>query len=98
MLDARLSSGVATLMNIPFRYHLEREMYAMRERGELDQDELMERTVAVQRDTYADALSSWHPLFWAEKLHFYISSFGFYNYPYTFGYLFSTMVEKQISI
>ena len=75
MLDARLSSGVATLMNIPFRYHLEREMYAMRERGELDQDELMERTVAVQRDTYADALSSWHPLFWAEKLHFYISSF-----------------------
>ena len=29
------------------------------------------------------------PWFWASKLHFYITSTSFYNFPYTFGYLFS---------
>ena len=28
------------------------------------------------------------PLFWASKLHFYITRAPFYNFPYTFGYLF----------
>jgi oligoendopeptidase F len=29
------------------------------------------------------------PMFWASKLHFYISGLSFYNFPYLFGYLFS---------
>ena len=28
-------------------------------------------------------------MFWASKLHFYISGLSFYNFPYLFGYLFS---------
>ncbi len=28
-------------------------------------------------------------MFWASKLHFHISELGFYNYPYTFGFLFA---------
>ena len=38
---------------------------------------------------YGDALSEPDPLFWANKLHFYISGLSFYNFPYLFGYLFS---------
>jgi oligoendopeptidase F len=95
MLDARLSSGVSMLMNIPFRYQLERKLYALREKGELRVDDLNALTVETQREAYVDSLASWHPLFWAEKLHFYISSFAFYNYPYTYGYLFSTLVYQH---
>ena len=28
-------------------------------------------------------------MFWASKLHFFISGISFYNFPYLFGYLFS---------
>jgi len=95
MLDARLSAGVGMLMNLPFRYNLERELYDMRARGEFQVTELNDRTEALQQEAYADSLSSWYPLFWAEKLHFYISDFAFYNYPYIFGYLFSTLVYRH---
>ena len=39
---------------------------------------------------YDDALESeMDPMFWASKLHFYMTSPQFYNFPYTFGYLFA---------
>ena len=33
--------------------------------------------------------------FWANKLHFYIGSLAFYNFPYIFGYLFSALVYEH---
>ncbi len=95
MLDARLSAGVSFLMNLPFRYELERELYDLRAQGPLDAATLTERCVALQKRWYGDALSTWYPHFWASKLHFYISHFAFYNYPYTFGYLFATLVYRR---
>lgn len=95
MLDARLSSGVSFLMDIPFRYHLERALYTMRRDGHLDPDALSRRTVELQRASFRDALKSWNETFWASKLHFYISAFAFYNYPYAFGYLFSGLVYQR---
>ncbi|MNG19563.1 hypothetical protein D3C84_1037330 [compost metagenome] len=35
-------------------------------------------------------------MFWAAKAHFSIAGFGFYNYPYLFGYLFSLGVYQQL--
>ena len=96
MLDARLSAGVSFLMNVPARYDFERALYTMRRRGDLDPAELCEAMVRIQKDWYGDALSSWAPHFWASKLHFYISHFAFYNYPYTFGYLFAQLVYNRL--
>ncbi len=47
--------------------------------------------LAAQRRCYGDALADdeLDPWFWASKLHFYITGISFYNFPYTFGYLFS---------
>jgi oligoendopeptidase F len=45
--------------------------------------------IKAQKQGFQDALSEYHPHFWASKLHFYITSVPFYNFPYTFGYLFS---------
>ena len=95
MLDARLAAGVSFLMNIPFRYHLERDLYTLRRDGDLDPDDLTARCLHWQRDCYRDTLSDYYPHFWAEKLHFYMSGRSFYNYPYTFGYMFSSLVYQR---
>ena len=45
-----------------------------------------------QKETYGDGLSEefMHKYMWAWKVHYYIPSFSFYNYPYAFGLLFGT--------
>jgi len=68
----------------------------LRRKGALEPEVLSERMVAIQQRWYRDALSSWYPHFWASKLHFYISHFAFYNYPYTFGYLFAQLVYRRL--
>lgn len=40
-------------------------------------------------------LDTRHPHFWSSKLHFFIDSVPFYNFPYTFGYLFSAGIYAQ---
>jgi oligoendopeptidase F len=43
---------------------------------------------------YGDAIEEPESMFWANKLHFYISGVSFYNFPYLFGYLFSLGVYR----
>ncbi|WP_332308713.1 hypothetical protein [Halobacillus mangrovi] len=43
----------------------------------------------AQKEAYMDSLDEYDPTFWASKLHFHITDVPFYNFPYTFGYLFS---------
>lgn len=95
MLDQQLQAGVAFLMNIRARYGFERELYRLRREGPLTAGALTELMLSAQRTAYADGLGSWDPMFWASKLHFYISQFGFYNWPYTFGYLFSGAIYAR---
>lgn len=45
--------------------------------------------VNAQKESYQNGLANYHPHFWAAKLHFFIDDVPFYNFPYTFGYLFS---------
>ncbi len=96
MLDARLMAGVSFLMNIPARYAFERALYPMRRAGLLDPDALTQTMLECQKAAYQDHLESWYPHFWASKLHFFISGRAFYNYPYTFGYLFAQLVYRKV--
>lgn len=89
VLEQQLSAATAFLMDIPHRFAIERKLYALRREGVMEADQLDELAVACQREAYAGALATWNPTFWSSKLHFYIPTFGFYNWPYTFGYLFS---------
>lgn len=95
MLDQELMAGVSFLMNIRARYLFECELYELADAGPLAPDELDAAMLRAQQRAYADRLNSWDPTFWASKLHFYIANFGFYNWPYTFGYLFSTAVYDR---
>ncbi|MDJ0868464.1 MAG: M3 family oligoendopeptidase [Myxococcota bacterium] len=91
VLDGRLSDASAFLLNIPMRFRFERAVYEERARGELSVSRLKELMCDAQRACYGDSLAEdeLDPWFWASKLHFYITGLSFYNFPYTFGYLFS---------
>lgn len=91
VLDTLLSDSVAFLLNIPMRFDFECALYQERAQGELSVSRLEELMTKAQRDNFGDSLADdeLDPMFWASKLHFYITDVSFYNFPYTFGYLFS---------
>ncbi|SEN51746.1 M3 family oligoendopeptidase [Lihuaxuella thermophila] len=89
LLEEKAQSCTAFLMNIHARFLFETEFYEKRKKGLLSVEELNELMVSAQKRAYREALGGYDPYFWASKLHFYITEVPFYNFPYTFGYLFS---------
>lgn len=91
ILDHRLMEGAIFTLNIPMRFDFEHSVYERRAAGELSVTELVDLMLAAQRRNYGDSLAAdqLDPWYWASKLHFYITEISFYNFPYTFGYLFS---------
>ncbi|MFE4705992.1 M3 family oligoendopeptidase [Peribacillus simplex] len=89
LLEDKIQRSVALLMNIHARYLFETRFYDERKQGYVSAERLSELMVDAQKEAYGDALSDYNPTFWASKLHFYITGVPFYNFPYTFGYLFS---------
>jgi oligoendopeptidase F len=83
------------LANIPARFEFEYELHTQRAHGELNPDQL--RAICDQAWTkwYGNTLSQNDQMFWATKLHFYFSHISFYNFPYTFGYLFSLSIYSR---
>lgn len=95
LLDKSLSDSMIMLMNIHARFLFESQFYTLRQKGEVRIEQLNELMVQAQKDAFLDQLAEYDPRFWANKLHFYISGLSFYNFPYTFGYLFSTGLFAQ---
>ncbi|ULT55756.1 M3 family oligoendopeptidase [Neobacillus drentensis] len=95
LLDDKIQRTVALLMNIHARFLFEVNFYQERKLGTVAADRISELMLAAQKEAYGDALEEYHPLFWASKLHFFITDVPFYNFPYTFGYLFSLGIYAQ---
>lgn len=94
LLDGSLGDALAYLANVPARFELEQALYRMRREGPLDAEALEHETVTIFSRWYGEAVNGVDPTFWASKLHFYIPEIAFYNFPYTFGYLFSALVYE----
>ncbi|SET05642.1 oligoendopeptidase, pepF/M3 family [Salinibacillus kushneri] len=95
LLEAKLQRSVAMFMNIHARFLFESRFYEERKQGIVPASRLNELMVEAQREAYAGAINEVHPRFWASKLHFYITDVPFYNFPYTFGYLFSLSIYAK---
>ncbi|WP_251554757.1 M3 family oligoendopeptidase [Neobacillus muris] len=95
LLDDKIQRTVALLMNIHARFLFETRFYEERKHGPVEAERLNELMLQAQKEAYADSLEDYHPLFWASKLHFFITDVPFYNFPYTFGYLFSLGIYAQ---
>ncbi|HJD15726.1 MAG TPA: M3 family oligoendopeptidase [Candidatus Enterococcus stercoripullorum] len=97
LLDVKLQNAIAMFMNIHARFIFESNFYAARQKGLVSTDEITRLMVEAQKEAYIDGLGSYHPHFWAAKLHFFIDEIPFYNFPYTFGYLFSLGIYAKAS-
>ncbi|HLR41356.1 MAG TPA: M3 family oligoendopeptidase, partial [Virgibacillus sp.] len=89
LLEDKIQRSVAFFMNIHARFIFEQRFYEERKQGMVPVYRLNELMEAAQQEAYCDAVTDYDPTFWASKLHFHITGVPFYNFPYTFGYLFS---------
>ena len=91
LLDQEMLRAHAYLVNIPMRYEFERSFYTERATGEVPLSRIRELMSDAQRKLYGDTLlpDGTDPMFWASKMHFFITGVSFYNFPYVFGYLLS---------
>ncbi|WP_138495258.1 M3 family oligoendopeptidase [Paenibacillus pinistramenti] len=89
LLEEKVQRSVAFFMNIHARFLFETRFYEKRKEGLLSAEDLSGLMEEAQKEAFCDALASYHPHFWLSKLHFYITDVPFYNFPYTFGFLFS---------
>lgn len=95
LLEDKVQRSVAFFMNIHSRFLFETRFYEERKKGVVPASRLNELMEQAQIEGFAGGLASTHPHFWASKLHFYITYVPFYNFPYTFGYLFSLSVYAK---
>ncbi|TES45608.1 M3 family oligoendopeptidase [Halalkalibacterium halodurans] len=89
LLENKVNRAIAFIMNIHARFLFETRFYEARKQKRLSVKELCDLMEEAQREAYGNQLSSYSPTLWAHKLHFHITGVPFYNFPYTFGYLFS---------
>ncbi|QFT89937.1 Oligoendopeptidase F, plasmid [Bacillus sp. THAF10] len=95
LLEDKIQRSVAFYMNIHARFLFETRFYEERRNGLVSVEKLNELMVEAQKEAYCDALGEYDHTFWASKMHFFITQVPFYNFPYTFGYLFSLGIYTQ---
>ncbi|KMK75001.1 M3 family oligoendopeptidase [Alkalihalobacillus pseudalcaliphilus] len=95
LLENKISRSLAFFMNIHSRFIFEKNFYEARKNGTLSANDLNQLMEEAQREAFGNALSEYSPTFWASKLHFHITGVPFYNFPYTFGFLFSLGIYKR---
>ncbi len=91
LLDSKLQAAYTMFTDLHCRFLFDRKFYAERANGVVQTERLNELMIEAQREAFGGMLDErgYHPLFWASKLHFYITGAPFYNFPYIFGFLFS---------
>lgn len=99
VLRARLDDAAVFCCDIRMRFLFEVAFYTERLKGEVSVARCKELMLDAQRMAFADLLDpdELDPMFWASKLHFYITGVSFYNFPYTFGYLLSLGLAERAS-
>lgn len=98
LLNQKLSEAVVMFCNLRARFIFDCSFYTERKNGMVPRARLDELMVAAQREAFGGILADpegYHPLFWASKLHFYITGYPFYNFPYVFGFLFANGVYDR---
>lgn len=90
VLEQHCQNATQLVLDIHSRYLFEATVFERRRERELSVEELNAIMLEAQDRTYGDAIAedARNPYMWAHKPHYYRSTLSFYNYPYTFGFLF----------
>ncbi len=96
-LEQDLLGSTQLVVDIDSRFRFEQGVFEKRRERELSVDELSALMLEAQAQTYGEGLDdeARHPYMWAHKGHYYSSGRSFYNFPYTFGYLFGLGLYAQ---
>ena len=97
ILETQLQGYAGIVVDILGRYYFERAVFERREERDLSPDEFSTLMLECQQRSYGDGLDFEvrHPHMWAVKGHYYMAGLSFYNFPYTFGALFSLGLYAQ---
>ncbi len=95
LLDHKLQRAAVFFTNLHARFLFELSFYKERQKGFVDKDRLCFLMESAQKEVFQDSLEAYFPLFWASKLHFYLTEDPFYNFPYTFGFTLSQALKKS---
>lgn len=90
LLDEKLKRSVMNFMNIHSRFLFEQRFYKERANGFVPAARLNELMAEAIEEAYHGSLASPTVRSWIWTPHYYLTKSPFYNFPYTFGYLFST--------
>ncbi|MFB4166818.1 M3 family oligoendopeptidase [Virgibacillus sp. JSM 102003] len=95
LLDEKLKRSVMNFMNIHSRFLFETRFYEERKMGMVSSSRLNQLMDQAIDEAYDGALEDIPAYTWASTPHFYITDKPFYNFPYTFGYLFALSVYAK---
>lgn len=95
LLDEEIKRSVMNFMNIHSRFLFEERLYEARKAGMVFAKQLNEMMQNALTEGYAGSMSHLPIHSWIAVPHFYITSTPFYNFPYTFGYLFSISIYAK---
>ncbi|MFS8351637.1 pantothenate kinase [Bacillus cereus] len=89
LLDEKLKRSVMNFMNIHSRFLFEKKFYEERKEGIVSSSRLNEIMQEAIDKGYDGSLDNPSLHSWIWTPHYYITQSPFYNFPYSFGYLFA---------
>lgn len=95
LLDEKLKRSVMNFMNIHSRFIFEEKFYEERKKGIVSSSRLNELTKESLNEGYQGSMENISAHSWVWTPHYYITKSPFYNFPYTFGYLFSLSIYAR---
>lgn len=91
ILDIQLSALCQVVCDIYARYTFEKSVFEGVQKGFLFASDLNDLMIKALKKAFGKGMDEkWlHPYRWITKVHYYIPDTAYYNFPYTFGALFS---------
>ena len=97
ILNTFLGTAIMNVVGTQSSFLFEQEVYKRREQAELSADELCELSQGCDLEVFGEALNpaQLHPYYWAAIPHSFLPNISYYNFPYSFGFLFSLGLYAQ---
>lgn len=95
ILGQKIERSLNYLMSIRGAYLFENEFYQYRKESPLNVRQIEELSLRCLEKAYGSSLREYEPYVWMKYVQFYQASIPFYNYPYSFGFLFSIGLLEQ---
>ncbi|MDW4525410.1 M3 family metallopeptidase [Rossellomorea marisflavi] len=89
ILGWKVERSINYLMSIRAAYLFETAFYEKRKSGPIPEEEMEALLLVSQQKAYGNRLKEYEPCLWMKYPHFFRADLSFYNYPYSFGFLFS---------